>query len=103
MYLALMLKLCRAGKPDTKGPGQETSWLDGFSQRPVHKTILRPRVGRLGCGANRGAPVCLLGDAFVKEATRYQEAGGEEAREMLMATQNFPRAFHFSFATGLSP
>lgn len=25
-----MLKLCRAGKPETKGRGQETSWLEGM-------------------------------------------------------------------------
>lgn len=53
MYLALMLKLCRAGKPDSKGPRQQTSWLDGVSPRPAYKTILRPRVDQLGYDAQQ--------------------------------------------------
>lgn len=78
MYLALMLKLCRAGKPDTKGPGHQTSWLEDLSPRPA----LRPRVGPTWVWRTTGrAPVHLLGDAFVEEAAGHWEAGGEEARE----------------------
>lgn len=46
MYLALMLKLCRAEKPDTEGPGQQTSRLEAFSCTPAFKVALHP--GRAG-------------------------------------------------------
>lgn len=96
MYSALMFKLRRAEKPDADGPGQQTSWLEGFSPRPALKAT-QGLVGQIWmwCVGER-APVHLLGDAFVKEAAGYWEAGGEEARDMHTdVTQHILRACHF--------
>lgn len=58
MDLALMLKSCRARKPDTEGPGQLKSWLEGFSRSPELEVTWCP--GKLTWAQGEHLPVVLL-------------------------------------------
>lgn len=88
MYLALMLKLCRARKADAEGPGRQTSWREGFSPRPALTATLH-RLDSCGRGVRRQ-------NTCPSEQKKLLDLG------RLMATQHVLRTPHFSPVTGLS-
>lgn len=74
MYLALMLQLCRAGKPD-RGTWTTDRLAGGFLSKA--STLSHTVQG----GLRERGPIHLLRDAFVEGAAGYQEPGDEAARD----------------------
>lgn len=103
MYLALMLKLCRAEKPDTEEPGQKTSWLEAFSRTPALKVALHPGHAHLDVVQQGRAPV-RLPDVVLWELLLdiWRLVVRRTRLYVLLETWHIPRAPCFSFATRLS-
>lgn len=76
---------------DTEGPGQQTSWLDGFSSRPAFSHTVST-VGGLGCGARERQHLSVSLTCFWKRPLGMWRLGvGRTGKCLLLVTQAHSR------------